>query len=208
MIDARKDIIFRDIDYKTKFKIKDGDSIKITVGYDGEELIRKCRFIDDHHIDVGSQCFHIDEFMEKMTRAGNSYEPIPDQEPKLNILVAEPGKPPQDAEIPMTHTALREMLGGEPEIISKDKFATVIQGANGNGTIVVCGSKGDILTSLHPYIAQSQKRELANRVPPTEDKKPATLAERLEVGKAKAAAHNSARQTNDTPQKKKDAAEH
>lgn len=40
------------------------------------------------------------------------------------------------------------------------------------------------------------------------DKKPATLAERLEAGKAKAAAHNAARQTPGTPQTKKDATEH
>jgi len=39
-------------------------------------------------------------------------------------------------------------------------------------------------------------------------RKPTTLAERLEAGKDKAAAHNSARQTPDTPLIKKEATEH
>ncbi len=208
MIDARKDIIFRDEDYKEKFRIKDGDKIKITVAYDGEELIRKCRFLDETHMNVGSTCFHMDEFMEKMARVGNKYEPIPDQEAKLDVLIAEPGQAPRNAEIPLSFTALREIIGGEPEIISKDKFSAVVQGTNGNGTIVVCGVKGDNLTSLHPYDAQTKKRELTERASATEEKSKPSLSDRLEAGKAKAAAHNAEHKTPDTPQKKKDVTEH
>ena len=169
MTDARKDIIFRDEDYKVKFKIKDGDSIKITSGYDGEVLIRKCRFLDETHLNVGSTCYHVDEFMERMTRVGNKYEPIPNQEPKLDILISEPGKPPRDTEIPMRLDAIRELIGGEPEIIGNDKFSAIVKGANGNGVILVCGIKGDDLTSLHPYDAQTQKRELPARVAAIEE---------------------------------------
>jgi hypothetical protein len=191
--------------------IKDGDSIKITVDFDGEEKIRKCRFIDDHHLEVGSQTFHIDEFMEKMTRAGNTYEPIYDQEPKLNILIAESNKPPRGTEIPMTNAALVEILGGEPEIVSKDKFCVTVSGKDGNGTVAVLGINNGNLTSLHPYTAQSKKRELTEcytAVTKMLDNAKPTLAERLEAGKAKAAAHKSARQETDSPKKKKETTEH
>jgi len=187
MTDARRDIIFRDADYKEKFRIKDGESIKIIVAYDGEELIRKCRWIDEAHMDVGSTPFHMDEFMEKAARVGNKYEPIPGQEPKLDVLIAEPGKPPRDAEIPMRHAAIREIIGGEPEIVSEGKFSATIKGVNGNGAILVCGINGSELTSLHPYVAQTQKRELAARV--AEEKATTTLTSRLEAGKTKAAAY-------------------
>lgn len=115
MPDFRKDIIFRDTDYKEKFRIKDGDSIKITVAYDCEKLIRKCRWLDEAHMNVGSTCFHMDEFMEKATRVGNKYEPVPNQEPKLDVVIAESGKPPRDAVIDMSAAAIRELLGGEPK---------------------------------------------------------------------------------------------
>ncbi|MCL2516934.1 MAG: hypothetical protein FWF15_00080 [Oscillospiraceae bacterium] len=195
MKDVRRDIIFRDEDYKEKFRIKDGDSIKITVAYDGEELIRKCRWLDEAHMNVGSTCYHMDEFMEKQMRIGNKYESIPDQEPKLDVVVAEPGKPPRDAVIPMTSAALREITGGEPEIIGKDKYSASVEGKNGNGTVVICGISENYLTSLHPYVAQTKKHELAAA---QENFKP-TLADRLESGKAKAAEHNSA--ANKPPQK-------
>ena len=107
--------------------------------------------------------------MERMTRVGNKYEPIPGQEPKLDVLIYEQGKPPRDAEIPMSLDAIRKLIGGEPEIIDKDKFSAVVKGANGNGVILVCGIKGDNLTSLHPYDAQMQKRELAARVAAIEE---------------------------------------
>jgi hypothetical protein len=208
MKDARKDIVFRDENYKEKFRIKDGDSIKITVGYDGEELIRKCRFLDEAHMNVGNgNCYHMDEFMEKQAWAGNTYEPVPGLEPKLDVVIAEPGKPPRDAEIPLSLAALREIIGGEIEFVSKDKFCAVVQGANGNGTVVALGVNGGDLTSLHPYDAQQQKRDLAERIPAAVEKKP-TLAERLEAGKLKAAAHNAERQANGEPQKKREAAEH
>jgi hypothetical protein len=205
--DMRRDIIFRDNDYKEIFKIKDGDSIKITVAYDGEELIRKCRFLDEHHMNVGSSCYHMDEFKGKMEKVGNTYEPIPGQTPMLDIVIAETGKPPRDIQMPLNHNNLRAIIGGELEIIKNDKFSVVIQGINGNGTLAVLGLNGDKLTSLHPYDAQKHKRELSERIPAVTDlkspalserletgkTKPSALSERLETGKAKAAEHNAVR---------------
>ena len=190
MTDVRRDIIFRDTDYQEKFRIKDGDSIKITVAYDGEEMIRKCRWLDEAHMNVGSTCYHMDEFMEKQTRVGNKYEPIPGQEPRLDIVVAEPGNAPYYAEIPMNVTALRNLLGGEPDIIFKDKSVANLMGINGNGTIIACGIRGDTLTSLHPYIAQSEKLAFTERASVLGGRP--SLSDRLQTGKAKAAEHNAA----------------
>ena len=189
MADARKDIIFRDADYEMMFRIKDGDSIKITVAYDGEEIVRKCRWLDETHLNVDTTCFHVDEFMERQTRVGNKYEPLPDQKPKLDVVIVEPGKPPRDAEIPMSRAAIRDIIGGEHEIIMEDKCSALVIGVGGNGTLLLFGIEGGNLTSLHPFVAQTKKRELAALAAETEEKAAPTLADRLEAGKAKAAAH-------------------
>jgi threonine dehydrogenase-like Zn-dependent dehydrogenase len=105
--------------------------------------------------------------------------------------------------IPLRYTELKTIIGGEIEFISKDKFAAVIQGINGNGTIAVFGMNGDKLTSLHPYDAQKHKLELKERIPMSKDSKPQTLAERLEAGKAKTNRHNAARAASETTGKKR-----
>ena len=189
MIDARNDIIFRDANYDVMFKIKDGESIKITVAYNGEELIRKCRWLDEAHLNVGDTCFHVDEFMEKQTKAGNKYEPIPDMKPVIDIVIAGPGSPPRYAELPMNRAAIKDAIGGEPVIVGEDRSYALVRGMNGNGVVLACGFKDGNLTSLHPYTAQTLKRELAAIVAATEDKPALSLADRLEAGKAKAAAH-------------------
>ena len=187
MPDARNDIIFHDANYREMFRIKDGERIKITIAFDGEEVIRKCRWLDEMHMNVGSTCYHNDEFMEKCIKIGNKYEPLPVQEPIIDVIVAEPGKPPYDAEIPMTYTALRSIIGGKPEIVSADKYQAVVKGVDGNGTAIVCGIKDGNLTSLHPYVAQTQKREFVSRS--VEEFRATSLANRLEAGKVKAASH-------------------
>jgi hypothetical protein len=208
VFDARKDIVFRDERYKEKFRIKDGDSIKITVAYDGEEIVRKCRWLDETHMYVGSTCLHIDEFMEKQTRVGNKYEPVPNQEPKIDIVVAEPGKPPHDAEIPMGMLPLCEIIGGDVEVVSILRNTAVVKGIGGNGTLVACGLSGENLTSLHPYEAQIYKRDLAERSPVPAEKKPKTLTQRLEAGKKKAAAHDTKQVPSKTTNKAKKNPEH
>jgi len=187
MPDVRNEIIFRDANYHEKFRIKDGERIKITVAYDGEEVICKCRWLDEMHMNVGSTCYHTDEFMEKLTKVGNKYEPIPNQESVIDVIIAESGKPPRDAEIPTTHAALHNIIGGKPEIVSSDKFHAVVKGIGGNGTAIVCGIKDGNLTSLHPYVAQMQKRELIKRS--AEENKNTSLVNRLEAGKIRAASH-------------------
>ena len=72
---ASRGIRFITPDYKEKFKIPDGDKIRITLS-DGEQLDRTCRYIDDYHLEVGSNLYHICEFAERMEQNGHTYEPV------------------------------------------------------------------------------------------------------------------------------------
>lgn len=192
--DKRKDIIFRDSDtYKEMFHIKDGDSIKLTLAFDGEEVVRKCRWIDEVHLYVGSTSYHIDEFATVMARNGNKYEPVPPGEPMLDIIAAKYGEPLKDAVVPMTEAAIRKLVGGDytSEVLrnfdGKYTFGALLRGKVG---MAVCGlgDDGKTLTSLHPYNAQMYKRELATD-PPIHDA-PAlkeSLRDKLDRGKEKAA---------------------
>lgn len=72
---ASKCIRFIDSSYNELFRIPDGDKIIITAR-DGELLEPTCRYIDEYHLEVGNNLFHICEFAERMERNGNNYEPI------------------------------------------------------------------------------------------------------------------------------------
>ena len=69
-----KKIIFINSNYKELFRIPDGGYITITHS-NGEQLIRKCKFHDECHVDIGSNVYHICEFAERMERNGSAYEP-------------------------------------------------------------------------------------------------------------------------------------
>lgn len=62
------------------------------------------------------------------------------------------------------------------------------------------------LQRWHPEYWEARQKSLSAQAPHIEEKP--TLAERLEVGKEKAAAHNSARETPDNPCKAKGETEH
>ena len=74
-----KDIRFINSDYKELFKIPDGGYITITLD-NGEQLIRKCKYHGECHVDVGNSVYHICEFAERMEKNGNKYEPCPEPE--------------------------------------------------------------------------------------------------------------------------------
>jgi hypothetical protein len=179
--DKRKDIIFRDSDYKELFRIKDGESIKFTSGYDGKVSVAKCRWIDECHTKIGSEHYHVDEWAEICARNGHKIEAAK-PENKLDILAAKYGEALQDVAVPMTEAALRKLVGGSYETETlfypnqtnqfKDKiveikgkaFGAVLRGKDG---IAVCGLTDGVLTSLHPYNAQTQRREMGVVEAPT-----------------------------------------
>jgi hypothetical protein len=182
MQDLRKDIRFIDSGYNELFRVKDGDSIKLTSGYDGEIQNLKCRFIDEAHLTLTGKYrndYHICELAEILERNGSKCEPIPGQKPALDVIAAKYGEALQDVTIPMTEAAIRKLVGGSYKIETlnypnrteqiKDRkveikgkaFGAIVRGKDGIAVLGLGGPNNDKLTSLHPYNAQSKKRELS-----------------------------------------------
>lgn len=70
-------IRFIDSRYHELFRIPDGGKIVITNAR-GEKKERTCRYIDDHHTEIGSgwdNLYHICQFAELMEEIGATYEP-------------------------------------------------------------------------------------------------------------------------------------
>lgn len=69
---AEKGIRFIDPNYKERFRLEDGDMIRI-VASNGEQRDRTARYIDDYHMELsgglGGNLFHICEFAERMEAA-------------------------------------------------------------------------------------------------------------------------------------------
>ena len=72
---AERGIRFIDPNYNELFRIPDGDRIRITFG-DGEVSEEVCRYIDDYHMEVGSNLFHICDFAERMEENGCTVIPL------------------------------------------------------------------------------------------------------------------------------------
>ena len=75
---ARRGIRFITPHYEEKFRIADGEKIRITLK-DGRQFDEVCRYIDDYHLEVGTggaDIFHICEFAEKMADNGSTVNPV------------------------------------------------------------------------------------------------------------------------------------
>ncbi len=72
---ARQGIRFIDPHYKELFRVPDGGKIVVTAAW-GEKMERACRYIDDTHVEVGKELYHICQFAEIMEKNGASYEPV------------------------------------------------------------------------------------------------------------------------------------
>lgn len=73
LMSAEKGIRFIDSHYKTLFYIQDGEKIRINFG-EGKSEERYCRYIDQTHVEVGNNLYHICEFAERMEANGYTYE--------------------------------------------------------------------------------------------------------------------------------------
>ena len=85
---AEKGIRFITPDYKEVFRIPDGDQIRI-MRSDGTMDDRTCRYIDDYHLEVGTDIFHICQFAEIMNRNGNTVLPLRSSLPKQCYVFVE-----------------------------------------------------------------------------------------------------------------------
>jgi len=72
---ARRGIRFIKPNYEEKFRIADGEKVRITLS-DGEQFDRVCRYIDDYHLEIGDICFHICELAEKIEQNGSTIVPL------------------------------------------------------------------------------------------------------------------------------------
>lgn len=79
---AEKGIRFITPEYKEKFRISDGEKIRITFS-DGEVKDRECRYIDDSHVEVGDDLYHICEFAERMEQCGATFIPLRSDLPEV-----------------------------------------------------------------------------------------------------------------------------
>lgn len=79
---AEKGIRFITPEYKEKFRISDGEKIRITFS-DGEDKDRVCRYIDDSHVEVGDDLYHICEFAERMEQCGATFIPLRSDLPEV-----------------------------------------------------------------------------------------------------------------------------
>jgi len=72
---AEKGIRFITPHYKEKFRIEDGDKVRIR-RFDGTSIDRVCRYIDEYHVEIGHELYHICQFAEIMERNGHSVIPL------------------------------------------------------------------------------------------------------------------------------------
>jgi hypothetical protein len=72
---ARRGIRFITPGYREKFRLPDGDSIRIK-DRNGISRDRVCRYIDDYHLESGSSLYHICEFAEMMENLGATVIPL------------------------------------------------------------------------------------------------------------------------------------
>ena len=75
MRNAEYGIRFITPNYKEKFRIADGDSIRMTFP-SGETQDRVCRYVDETHLEVGNNLYHICEFAEHMQHGGIQVIPL------------------------------------------------------------------------------------------------------------------------------------
>ena len=76
-----KMIRFIDQNYNELFQIPDGGSIVVTRPT-GEEYIGICKFLDETHVNINGECFHICQFAEVQARNGATVKP--ETEPEIN----------------------------------------------------------------------------------------------------------------------------
>ena len=78
-MNENKEIRFIDPDYKELFRIPDGGRITVTRP-DGEQYVGTCKYMDETHVSINGECFHICQFAEIQQRLGATYMPEPEPE--------------------------------------------------------------------------------------------------------------------------------
>lgn len=85
---AEQGIRFITPNYREKFRIPDGDRIRIQ-HRDGTRWDFVCRYIDESHLEVGNGLYHICQFAEMMERQGSTIIPLRSSLPEKCFSVLE-----------------------------------------------------------------------------------------------------------------------
>ncbi len=90
--EARHGIRFIDPHYQERFRIPDGDMVRI-IKPNGDGLDRVARYIDDYHVEIGggfgNDLYHICEFAERMEHLGNEVIPLRSSLPEKCFVYVE-----------------------------------------------------------------------------------------------------------------------
>ena len=73
--EAEKGIRFITTNYTEKFRIPDGDMVRI-IHEDGIRTDRVCRYIDECHVEIGTGLYHIHEVAQRLARNGAKVIPL------------------------------------------------------------------------------------------------------------------------------------
>lgn len=72
---ARRGIRFISSDYTEKFRLKDGDKVRFLYS-DGMTQDQVARYIDEYHVEIGNNLYHICELAECVERSGAKIIPL------------------------------------------------------------------------------------------------------------------------------------
>ncbi|MDL2272998.1 hypothetical protein LJC34_00340 [Oscillospiraceae bacterium OttesenSCG-928-G22] len=86
---AEQGIRFIDSRYNEQFRLEDGGKVTITHP-DGEQNDHICRFIDETHLEVGRNLYHICELAERLERNGSTIVPVGQVPPTRQQTMDEP----------------------------------------------------------------------------------------------------------------------
>ncbi len=75
MKQAEKGIRFITLDGKEKFRVADGDMVRIITS-EGGHFDRMARYVDESHAEIGGSFYHIREFAEWMEQSGSQVIPL------------------------------------------------------------------------------------------------------------------------------------
>jgi hypothetical protein len=77
---ADKEIRFIDPNYNVLFRVPDGGSVVMTRP-EGEQYVCDCKFLDETHMALGGECYHICQYAEILARIGATI--APESEPEI-----------------------------------------------------------------------------------------------------------------------------
>ena len=76
-----REIRFITPDYQELFRIPDGGYISVS-HLNGEKYIAKCQHLDETHVSINGECYHIHQFAEKVKRCGATVKPA-EKKPRI-----------------------------------------------------------------------------------------------------------------------------